>query len=180
MAAHLLTEIPKSSEGKSVAKVLKNNYLLEEKLFYALLENGFFNEAKEVAYGNKSKKMKVSLMKALVDNRKYHDAATIVDSNTRGEILEYCIETENFVAGRQIIGEGYYEVFHDYLSKYVINLCQNNKLSEASKIVENNISYFDYLKLKEGILSGNRSEYEKHNTKAVRGELESIINSYRQ
>jgi len=180
LAAHLLKDVPRHSSGKRVAKVLKNNYPLEEKLFYALLENGDYNDAKEIAYRNNSSKMNMSLLKTLVDNRKYYDAAAMADSDSKGDILRYCIDTENFPAGRTIIGENQYELFHDYISKYVINLCHNNKLAEASNIVENNISYFNSLKLKEGIRSGNKSEYERHNTEVVRSELQNIINSFKQ
>ena len=178
-AAIILKELPTSSERKKVAKVLEDNSLLEENVFNALLANGFIDEAEEIVEKVDNSPFEIPFIKALIDNKRYQEAAKKVRYSSRDEVLAYCVETESFAAGRTIIGEGDYSSFHKFLAKYVTNLCQKKKITTASQIVEKNLSYFNSLKFKDGFFGGNKSEYEAHNTTAVRNEMNSIIRSYK-
>ncbi len=176
-AVSIMIDIPSHSDSKKITKILNENRSLENDLFDTLLENKCFNEAESLVGRNKD--YRIALIKALIDDKRYQDAERLTTYGLLSVILDYCVETENIAAGRTIIGEKQYSTFHDFLRKYTTNLCQKKKISLASQVVAKNISYFNSLKFEDGFFGGNKSQYEAHNTTAVRNELNSIINSYK-
>lgn len=176
-AASIMTQIPSHSDSKKITKILNENRSLEKDLFDTLLENKCFDEAESLVDRNKD--YRIALIKVLIDDKRYQDAERLTTYGLLSVILDYCVETENIAAGRTIIGEKQYSTFHDFLRKYTTNLCQKKKISLASQVVAKNISYFYSLKFEDGFFGGNKSQYEAHNTTAVRNELNSIINSYK-